>query len=174
MRWRSVGLSVDVSAMRSRPGAARWKLHIQLRSRDQRLAGLGPLERLCRGRVEVGDESLDTRFEVALRGETPAPQQFARQDREPNLDLVQPRRVLGDEIETDPVGLRPQERHPRDHRLQDAGGPFFTKITVNPTQAGTISLPNWITRPPPGATACAGWRAVVACALTAGTGADTG
>src|ERR1019366_2433658 len=96
-------------------------------SRGQQLSHLGPLEWLCPGPVEVVDESFDPLLEILLRGETPAPQQFARQDREPDLDLIEPRRVLGGEMETDPVGLRPQERLPRDHRLQDASLALFTE-----------------------------------------------
>jgi len=101
-------------------------------SRCQRLSYLGPLEGLRHGPVEVGDEALDPLLQVLLRGKTPAPQQFARQDREPNLDLVQPRRMLGGKMEADPVSLRPQESFPRHHRLQDPCLSLLTKVIVNP------------------------------------------
>jgi POTRA domain, ShlB-type len=75
-------------------------------SRGKRLSRLGPLEWLCHGPVEVVDEALDPLPEVLLRGEAATPQQFACEDREPNLDLIQPRRMLGGKTKADPVGLR--------------------------------------------------------------------
>src|ERR1700683_259846 len=114
------------------PSAGRRKFHPHFPSRGERLASLGPLERLCHGPVEVVDEALDPLLKVLLRGETAAPQQFACEDREADLDLVQPRRVLGSKMEADPGALRSQVSFPRHHRLQDTGLALFTKIILDP------------------------------------------
>ena len=50
----------------------------------------GPAEGLCHGLVEVGDELLDLGAQVLLGREIAAAKEFSNQDREPNLDLVEP------------------------------------------------------------------------------------
>ena len=50
----------------------------------------GPPERLGHGLVEVGDERLDPLLEVRLGGEVAAAKQFAHQDGEPDLNLINP------------------------------------------------------------------------------------
>src|SRR3954464_14639347 len=84
--------------------------HFVTCSRREWLAGHGPLERLGEGAVEVGDEGFDARLQVLLRGEAGAAQQLAHEDGEPDLDLVQPGRMLGGEVKADAVAGIAQER----------------------------------------------------------------
>ena len=48
---------------------------------------LGPLERLRHGAIEVGDELFNPLLELLLRTELPRTQQFACEDREPDLEF---------------------------------------------------------------------------------------
>src|ERR1019366_3662689 len=50
----------------------------------------GPAEWLRHGGIEIGDEALDPLLEMVLRCEIAAPEELSDQDREPNLDLVDP------------------------------------------------------------------------------------
>src|SRR3954466_3316946 len=86
------------------------KPHSEGHSRSEWLADHGPLERLGEGAVEVGDEGFDARLQVLLRGEAGAAQQLAHEDGEPDLDLVQPGRMLGGEVKADAVAGIAQER----------------------------------------------------------------
>ena len=52
-----------------------------------------------RGRVVALDEGEQLRFQVGLAGEDAAPEQAAGEDREPELDLVEPGGVGGGEVE---------------------------------------------------------------------------
>jgi len=63
---------------------------IRRASYRERLALHGPAEWLGHGGVEVGDEGLDPLLQVLFAGEIAAAQQLAHQDREPDLDLVDP------------------------------------------------------------------------------------
>ena len=60
--------------------------------------GLGPHERLG---VDVvgGNECVDVGYQLLARGERGAGQRFGCQDGEPDLDLVQPRRLGRGEVE---------------------------------------------------------------------------
>src|SRR5436853_5481736 len=89
--------------------------HFDGRSRCERLAGHGPLERLGKGAVEVGDEGFDARLQVVLGGEAGAPQQLAHEDGEPDLDLVEPGGMLGREVTADAVAGVAQECFARGH-----------------------------------------------------------
>ena len=60
---------------------------------------------------------------MLLGGEVAAAEEFADQDREPNLDLIEPRGVLGREVEGDAVTGIAQECLACRHRLEDAGFP---------------------------------------------------
>src|SRR2546430_9623895 len=72
-------------------------------SSRQRLACIGPLERLCHSSVEVLDE-VDQRLMQLLDGvETGAFEQAPNQDAKPNLDLREPGGMLGGIDKADPV-----------------------------------------------------------------------
>lgn len=79
-------------------------------SRHQRLALHGPAERLRHGSIEVGDEALDPLPETLFGGEVATADKLANQDGEPNLDLIDPRGMLGREVERDPVTGIAQKR----------------------------------------------------------------
>src|SRR3954471_11446188 len=81
----------------------------------QRLAFHGPAERLGHGGVEVGDEAFDPLLKMLLGGEAAATEKLADQDRKPNLDLVDPRGMLGREVKDDPVIGIAQESLARRH-----------------------------------------------------------
>jgi hypothetical protein len=78
-------------------------------SRHQRLAFHGSAERLRHRGIEVGDEFLDPLLQMLLGREVAVAEKPANQDREPNLDLLEPRSgsrprgVLGREVEGDAV-----------------------------------------------------------------------
>src|SRR4051812_4928527 len=112
------------------------ELHLDGHSRREWLAGHGPLERLSEGAVEVGDEGLDAGLQVLLGGEAGAPQQLAHKDGEPDLDLVQPRGVLGREVKADPVAGITQERLAAGHRGQHAGLALLAEVVVDPAPIG--------------------------------------
>ncbi len=67
------------------------------------LAGVGPSERLCHSLVEELDEGLEPGFEILLGGEVAAPDDLSGQDREPDLDLIEPGGMLGREVKRDAV-----------------------------------------------------------------------
>ena len=91
----------------------------------ERFAGVGPVEGMGHGRVVVGDELSDLRFEVSHRGEVPAAQAFSLEDAEEDLDLVEPGAVFGQVNEADPVtGIR-EELAPRRRGLENAANLFF-------------------------------------------------
>ena len=58
----------------------------------------------------MGDEALDPLLEMLLGREVAAAEEFAHQDREPNFDLIEPRGVLGRELESDAVTGIAQKR----------------------------------------------------------------
>jgi len=58
-------------------------------------AGHCPLERFCEGAVEVGDEGFDAGIQVVFGGEAGAAKEFAHEDGESDLDLVEPGSMLG-------------------------------------------------------------------------------
>src|SRR5436309_4978774 len=72
-------------------------------SSRQRLACIGPLERLRHSSVKVLDE-VDQRLMQLLDGvETGAFEQASNQDAKPNLDLIEPGGMLGGIDKADPV-----------------------------------------------------------------------
>ena len=84
-------------------------------SRDKRLSLHGPFEGFRHGRVEISDEALDPLLEMVLGCEITAPEELSDKDREPDLDLVDPRRMFRREVESDAVAGITQERLARDH-----------------------------------------------------------
>src|SRR3954452_12216919 len=93
----------------------------------KRLAGVGPVERMGHRRVVIDDELSELRFEVGHRGEAAAAQAFPVDDAEDDLDLVEPRAVLGQVDEADPVADVREGRATRRHRPQDAANVFFPR-----------------------------------------------
>src|SRR5512141_1886850 len=84
-------------------------------SGDKRFPFHGPAEWFRHGGVEVCDEIFDPPPEMILRREIAAPEQLSDQDREPDFDLVDPRRVLWCEMEGDAVAGVAQECLARCH-----------------------------------------------------------
>src|ERR1700749_590639 len=79
----------------------------------ERFAGHGPLERFGEGAIEIGNEGFDASLQVFFGSEAGAAQEFAREDGEPDLDLVEPGSVLGREVKADPVALVAQKSFAR-------------------------------------------------------------
>jgi hypothetical protein len=75
--------------------------------------------------IEVSDEALDPLLEMLLGGEVATAEKPANQDREPDLDLLEPRSGSrprgGREVAGDPVTGIAQERLVCRRRLKDAG-----------------------------------------------------
>ena len=84
------------------------------------LAPVGPLEGLGHGASVVSNEGEHLSLEILHRGEGAAPEQLARQNGEPDLDLVHPRGVLGGVVEDDVVAGISQEGGPRVAGAQNA------------------------------------------------------
>src|SRR5215472_6818772 len=80
------------------------------------LSLVGPLEWLGHGAIEVVDEGEHLVLQIFDRAEVAAPQELAHQDAQPDLDLVQPRRVLGCVVEHDGVAGVAQKRRARGSR----------------------------------------------------------
>jgi len=59
-------------------------------SAGQRFSGIGPAEWHCHCCIEVGDELLDFDAQGVLGSEVSTAKEFAREDGEPDLDLVEP------------------------------------------------------------------------------------
>ena len=110
-----------------------------MRSGTERLALVGPLERLGHGAVEVRDERQHLVSQIINRGEVAAAQEFAHQDTQPNLDLVQPRRVFRGVVEDDFVRLLHQEGSTCRHRLQDATLLFDAQVFRNSRDLGHVA-----------------------------------
>src|SRR5258708_16650661 len=53
-----------------------------------------PFEGFRHGGIEVGDKAFDPVLEMVLRGEIPASEKFPDQEREQDIDLVDPRAML--------------------------------------------------------------------------------
>ena len=80
------------------------RLAVELRgSRSERPAGVCPPERLGEHAVEVRDERQDLLLECLDGEEVTALENASGEDAEPDLDLVQPRAVLGREDEANPA-----------------------------------------------------------------------
>jgi hypothetical protein len=105
-------------------------------SSRQRLAGVSPAKRLGQGIVEVVDEGGELALEILDRGEVAAAEHFAREDGEPHLDLVEPRGMLGREVEDDAMAGVAQEARARGHRLEDAVLAFDAEVGVDAAGRG--------------------------------------
>src|ERR1700712_3201113 len=100
-------------------------------SRRQQLAFHRPSERLRHCGIEVADEAFDPLLEMLLGREVAAAEEFADQDREPDLDLVEPRGVFRREVEGNAVSSIAQEALACRHRLKDAGFPLLAEVFVD-------------------------------------------
>src|SRR5271163_4734148 len=89
-------------------------------SNVQRASGVGPLEWLGQRFVEIRDEGQDFLAQI-LHGRKVASLDHApHQDAEPNLDLIQPRRMFRHIHKTDAMRLVLQKLPPGRHGLQYA------------------------------------------------------
>jgi len=92
----------------------------QVRSGMQRLPKKGPLEWLGHRAIEVSDEIEHLVPQIVKRGEIATSEQLTNQDTQPELHLVQPRRMLRRVMKDDFVRRVCQECGPCRHRLQNA------------------------------------------------------
>ena len=77
-------------ATRPPPSTAERKLGTHFSLAGERFCFHGPAEGLGHGLVEIGDELLDLGAQRFLAGEIAATEELSRQDREPDLDLIEP------------------------------------------------------------------------------------
>ena len=96
-----------------------------------RPAGIGPAERLTEDVVEVVNEIEHASLEILERGKACALEQSSREDREPDLDLVDPRAVSWGVDEAAPMRGILQERAARLLRIKDTGLAFDAEIFLN-------------------------------------------
>ena len=94
---------------------------------------IGPLKRFGHGLIEVVDEIKDLLFQVIYGGETGAFEQASRQDTKPDLDLIEPRSMLGGIDESDAMRRIGQECGSGRLRLEDARAPLFPQVLVQVT-----------------------------------------
>src|SRR5215203_5109987 len=89
--------------------------------------------------VVVVDEGEDAVGEVVDRGEGAASEELAGEDREPDLDLVEPGAVVRGVVEDDAVGRVAEEGGPGLARGEDAG--LALDAEVEAAQPGDLSDP---------------------------------
>src|ERR1051325_9394781 len=80
---------------------------------------IGPLEGSGLGAIVVRDEGERLGGEVLDGGEGAAAEELAGEDRQPDLDLVEPGAVVGRVVEDDPMGGVAEEGGPGLARGQD-------------------------------------------------------
>src|SRR5205823_231257 len=96
----------------------------------------GPAEGLGHGLVEVSDELLDPGAQGVLTGEIAAAKELSHQDREPNLDLVEPRCVFGREVKGDAMLRVAQECFSGRLGCEDARLSFDAEFDLEAAGAG--------------------------------------
>ncbi len=96
----------------------------------KRLAHVSPFEWLGHGAIVVIDEFEHFGLEQFDRHKGAALKQFAHQNAQPYLDLVQPGAMLGRVVKDDAMGGVTQEGGPTLAVFQDAGLAFDTQIDV--------------------------------------------
>src|SRR5579859_869628 len=104
---------------------------VVIRSCTKRSPRVRPTEWLREDIVEVVDEPDGARAQVLERGKAGALQQAAREDGEPDLDLVQPRAVARCVDEANPVTRVFEERSARVLRLEDAGLALCAEVALD-------------------------------------------
>src|SRR5208283_2543438 len=102
-------------------------------SHVQRSSGVCPLERLRQSLIELLDERQDLISQVLHRGKVSPLDHPTHQDTEPDLDLIQPRRMLWYIDETDPMRLVLQKLPPCCHRFQNPLFPFHAEVFFKTT-----------------------------------------
>src|SRR3954447_21030661 len=85
----------------------------------QRTTRVRPAERLGEYPIEILNEAQHLRTQVIQRRERPSPDHLPHDHPEDRLDLIQPRTVLRQIYEPDPVARIRQERLPARDRLQN-------------------------------------------------------
>lgn len=89
---------------------------------------VGPSEWLGHGVIEIVDEVHDFQFQVVGRGEIAASNHFTSQDREPNLNLVQPGTMFGCVVKNDWMIGVTQKGGARRDGLENAALTFDAEI----------------------------------------------
>src|SRR5262249_30247176 len=93
----------------------------------QRAASVGPAKRFGQRLVEIVDEVNDALSQGCQRWKISTLQDAPYQDAEPDLDLVQPRRVLRRVDEAKAMLQVREKRLAAGHRFQHSGLPLFTE-----------------------------------------------
>ena len=101
----------------------------RVRSCLQRCPREGPTKRFCEDGVEVGDDSKNLLLEVVKRKEAGPLEKSPSEDREPDLNLVEPRAVPWGVDESDTVGGILKKRPASLHGFQHASLPLDSKVT---------------------------------------------
>ena len=86
--------------------------------------------------IVVGNECQDALAQVSHRGPTGASEQTANQDREPHLNLVEPRTMLGRVDHANAMGRVGEKGGPRLHRGQMATFALDPQLLLDATQLG--------------------------------------
>src|SRR5271165_1415253 len=94
--------------------------------RPQRATRVRPLERLGEHMIEILDEFQQLATQIFHRWERTTPDHLPHDHPEDHLDLVQPRAVLRQIHEPNPVARLRQERLPARHRLQYPTRPLLS------------------------------------------------
>src|SRR5215471_8515368 len=92
-----------------------------------------PLEWLGENLVEVIEKRQQFRAEILNRRETAAADDLAHNHPKHDLDLIEPRTVLGRVHEPDAMALLHQELLPTLHRLQHAALPLLAQVVRDTT-----------------------------------------
>ncbi len=106
-------------------------------SHVQRATGVRPFARLRHRPAEGRDELQQAVPQLGFRPEVAPLQNPTRSHAEPDLHLIQPRRVFRQIYEPNPMTRVRQKRLPRRHRLQHAAVPLLPPAT--PSSAGRTS-----------------------------------
>lgn len=96
----------------------------------QRLALIGSTKRLCHRSVEILDKGQPFSLEISNRGKGAAFEQLARQNAEPNLNLVHPGSVLRRIVKDNTMGGVREKSGAALHRGQNTGFAFDTQVKV--------------------------------------------
>ncbi len=105
-------------------------------SRLEGPACVGPAERLGEDMVKVPDEIEHARLKIVERGKAGALEQSSREDREPDLDLIEPRAVPWGIDEADPMGGVLQELAARLLRLENPALAFDAECLLDAAASG--------------------------------------
>src|SRR5262249_47622873 len=106
-------------------------------------AGEGPAEGLRKHLVEVRDETRQLVLQVGRGGEAATSNRLAHDHAKDDLNLIQPRRVLGQVHEANAVVPVRQKPLPRRLRLQHARFAFFFPTPRRSNRPGTPTAPTF-------------------------------